>query len=89
MVNHTFCVTSLFLSKIGFSHNFGFRYTTKSIKDAKDSDFGLVSKKHEPKNRSLDWRPGPDKVGHKFENIPTCDVPHSQRNPNLKNFFST
>jgi len=44
--NDTFCVTFLFLSKIGFlSHNFGFRYARKPIKGSKDADFSLVSKK--------------------------------------------
>jgi len=82
--NDTFCATFLFLSKIGFfSHNYVSRYAGKLIKGAKDANFSPVSKKYEPKDGTLGWRPGPDKVGQKFENTPTCDVPH--RRPQTQN----
>jgi len=47
-------------------HNFGSRYARKPIKGFKDSDDSVVSKTNFRKNIDrLDWRPGPDKVGHK------------------------
>jgi len=45
-------------------HTFGSRYGRKAIKGSKDSDGSLVSTKTLGQNKgSLDWRPGPDKVG--------------------------
>jgi len=83
-----FCATFLFLSKIGFlSQNFGSRYAGKPIKCSKDADFSLVSKKIRAKNDLLGWRPGPDKFGQKFENIPTYD-PTENLKPKT-GFFST
>jgi len=82
IANAIFCVTYLFLSKIGFlSHNFSSRYARKSNKGSKDTDFGIVSKKG-----SLDCPTGPDEVGQKFQNTSTYDVPH--REPKTENFFS-
>jgi len=55
MANVTFCVTFLFLSRIGFlSHNFGYRYARRLNKGSKDADFSLVSKK----NLSQKWLVG-------------------------------
>ena len=74
--NYIFYKTSWILSKTGFlGHNFGFRYASKSIKGCKDANNSLVSKTTlRQKNCSLDWRPGPGKVGQKCENIPHCVV---------------
>ena len=61
-----------FLCKMGFlGHNSGSGHARRSIKGSKDANDRLVSKKIEPKNGSLDWRPGPVKVGQKFKNTPT------------------
>jgi len=47
MANVTYCVTSSFLSQIGFlCHNFGYRYARQPIKGLKDLDFSLVSNKN-------------------------------------------
>jgi len=44
--NYVFCETFWILSKTGFlSHNFGSRYTSKSVKGSKDVDHSLVPKK--------------------------------------------
>jgi len=51
-----------------WGHNFGSKYGTKPIKGSKDSDGSL--KNLEPKIGSLDWRPGPGKVGHKNAETP-------------------
>jgi len=38
---------------------------------------------------SLDWRPGPVKVGQKFKNTPTLGAPSRRTpNPNQKIFFN-
>jgi len=53
------------MGKMGFlSDNSGSRHARRSIKSFKDADDHLVSKKIlSEKNGSLDWRPGPGKVG--------------------------
>jgi len=67
MANDTFCLTFLFLSKMGFlSHNFGSRYASKPINNSKDTDYSLVYKK----NALLDWRPAPGTLGQKGESMP-------------------
>jgi len=56
-------------------HSFGSRYGRKPIKCSKNSDDSLVLTKNLSKKiGSLDWHPGPQKVGQKNRN-PTCDVP--------------
>jgi len=57
-------------------HNFGSRYVIRLIKDSVDADDDLVSKKTLSQNiGSLDWLPGPVKVGQNFKNIPTLLCP--------------
>jgi len=52
-------------------HNFGSRYARKPLKGSKDSGDSLVSKKNlSEKIYSLDWRPGPRKVGQKTQKHP-------------------
>jgi len=71
-------------------HNFGSRYAGKPIKGSKDSDNSLVSTKNLNETiGSLDWHPGPRKLGQKNENdTPTCDVlPQRNINPKQKIFF--
>ena len=53
------------------SHNSGSSYPRRSIKGSEDADDSLVSKKIEPKKWLMDWRPGPDKVGQEFKNMPS------------------
>jgi len=71
------------------AHNFGSRYSRKSIKDSKDADFGpSFQKKLEPKNVLLDWRTGLGKWGPKNAKTPTLVI-SSQRTSNSKqkNYF--
>jgi len=75
-----------FLSKGGFlSYKFGPRYASKSIKGSKDADHSLASKKRKPKNGSLGWRSGPDKLAKNAKTCPYCDV--TPRKPPIKKFF--
>jgi len=69
-------------------HNFGSRYARKPFKGSKDSDDIPVSKKNlSQKTGSLDWRPGPGKVGRK--NAKTSPVVTSPKeNPKLKKKIS-
>jgi len=68
-------------------HNFGSRHARRSIKSSIDAEDHLVSKKKfEPKNGSLDWRPGPVKVGQK-KAPPICDVPPGEPQTQIKIFF--
>jgi len=71
--NYVFSETFSILPKIGFfSHNFGYRYASKSIKGSTDADFGLVFMKTlSQKNGSMGWGPGPGKGGQKCENMPS------------------
>jgi len=65
-------------------HNVGSRYARKSVKGSKSWILPSSKKKLEPKNGSLDWRPGPGKGGQKTQKHPrTCDVPH--REPETQN----
>jgi len=50
-------------------HNFGSRYASKPTKSSKGWDYSLVSKKIDPKNGPLGWRPGLSKLGQKGENM--------------------
>jgi len=75
-------------AKCFFSHNSGSRHARRSIKGSKDGDDHLFSKQVLIQNGSLDWRPGPGKVGQKRKNMPSL-LRHQQKtpNPNRKNFF--
>jgi len=54
------------------THNFGYRYASKSIKGSIDADVDLVfNKTLSLKNGSMDWGPGPAKGGQNFQNIPS------------------
>jgi len=76
MINDAFCVTFIFFSKIGFlSHSFGSKYASKPIKDSKETDSRLVSKK--------DWHPGPGILSQKGENMFALRC-RPQRTPNVK-----
>jgi len=75
---------------MGFlGHNFGPRHARRSSKSSIDAGDHLVSKKSLSQNfGSLDWRPGPVKVGQKTENTPTLRAcPRRTPHPNQKNFF--
>jgi len=53
------------------THNFGYRYASKSIMGSVDADIGLVFKKTlSEKNGSMDWGPVPGTGCQKFENMP-------------------
>jgi len=62
--------SGIFTNFCSSSHNFGYKYPRKSIKSSEDSDDSLDLKKHEPKNGSLGWRPGPGKVSLKNAEYP-------------------
>jgi len=72
-----------------WGHNFGSRYARRSIKSSIDAGGLVVSTKSLSKNfGSLDWRPGPVKVGQKFKNTPTLGAPlRRTSNPNQKKKF--
>jgi len=75
--------------KCFWGHNFGSRHARRSIKGSIYTDDHLVSKKIEQKNGSLDWRPGPVKVGQKFNNTSILWPPPKRTpNPNKKVFFN-
>jgi len=69
------------------THNFGYRYASKSIQGSKDAEFDLVfNKTLSQKNGSMGWGPGLAKIS---KTCLLCDV--SPRNPptkNEKSFFS-
>jgi len=67
---HAFNAIFSFWGKMRFGgHNFGFRRARRSIKGCIDSDDHLVSKQIlSHKIDSLDWRPGPVKVGQTLKN---------------------
>jgi len=53
------------------THNFGYRYCSKSIKGSIDADVDLVfNKTLSQKNGLMGWGPGPAKVGQNFQNMP-------------------
>ena len=68
--------------KIGFvTHNFGYRYASKSIQGSIESDFDLVfNKTLSQKSGSMGWGPGPAKIS---KTCFLCDV--TSRNPPTKN----
>jgi len=75
MANDTFCLTFLFLSKMGFlSHNFGSRYASKPINNSKDTDYSLVYKK------MLCWIGAQRQVhlAKKVKACPHCDGTHKE-----------
>jgi len=68
-------------------HNFGSRYARKPIKSSKVSDDSLVSTiNFSEKIGSLDWRPGPHKVGHQNAKDTPLMMSH-QRTLNAKRIF--
>jgi len=71
------------------THNFGYKYASKSIKGSIDADFHLVfNKTLSQKNGSIGWGPGPAKCGQNVQNMPSL-WRHLQKTPteNEKNFF--
>ena len=63
------------------THNFGYKYASKSIKGSIDADFNLVFNKTLcQKNGSMGWGPGPAKI---YKTCLLCDV--TFRNPPTKN----
>jgi len=72
------------------THNFGYRYASKSIKGSIDADFDLVfNKTLSQMNGSMGWCPGPAKSCPNFQNIPSL-WRHLQKSPteNEKRLFS-
>jgi len=66
------------------THNFGYKYVSKSIKGSTGADFNLVFKKTlSQKNGSMDWGPGPAKCGQSFQNMPSL-WRHLQKSPHRK-----
>ena len=71
------------------THNFGYRYASRSIQGSIDVDSDLVlNKSLSQKSGSMSWGPGPAKGGKNFQNMPSlwCDLqksPHRKR----KTFF--
>ena len=54
------------------THNFGYRYASKSIKGSTDADVDLVFKNTlSQKNGSVGWGPEPAKNGKNFQNMPS------------------
>jgi len=70
-------------------HNFGSRHARRSIKSSIDADDHLAFKQSLSHIfGSLDWRPGPVKVGQKFKSTPTLWRPPKRiPNPNEIIFF--
>jgi len=70
--NYAFSERFVIFPKTGFlSHNFGYRYASKSIKDSFDADFDLVYNTNlSQKNESMGWVTGPTKSGQHFQNMP-------------------
>ena len=75
---------------MGFlGHNFGSSHARMSSKGSIDAEDRLVSKKGLSQNfGSLDWRPGPVKIGQKKQNPPTLRAsPRRTPHPNQNCFF--
>jgi len=54
------------------THNFGYRYSSKSTQGSIDADFDLVFHKTlSQKSGSMGWGPGPAKGGQNFQNMPS------------------
>jgi len=72
-------------------HNFGSRHARKSSKGSTDAEDHLVSNKSLSQNfGSLDWRPGPVKVGQKTKTPPLCEpLPGDPLTQIKKIFFSS
>jgi len=69
-------------------HNFGSRYARRPIKCSKNANDRLVSNKSlSQKNDSLDWRPGPLKVGQNSKTCPFVTSPREYPTPKSNNFF--
>jgi len=79
------------MPKTGFlTHNFVYRYASKSLKGSIDADFDLVfNKTLSQKNGSMGWVPGPAKGGQNFQNMSSL-WRHLQKSPHRKRkmFFS-
>jgi len=79
-----------FGGEMGFlGHNFGSRHARRSSKGSIDAGDCLVSKQSLSQTfGSLDWRPGPVKVGQKNKNTPTFRArPRRTPHPNQKKNF--
>jgi len=69
------------------THNFSYRYASKSIHGYIDVDFDLsFNKTLSQKSGSMGWGPGPAKGGQNFQNMP-CLWCHLQKSPYRKTFF--
>jgi len=71
------------------THNFGYRYASKSIKGSIDADFHLAfNKTLSQKNGSMGWGPGPANGGQNVQNMPFL-WRHLQKSPteNEKRFI--
>ena len=72
------------------THNFGYRYASKSIQGSINADFDLVfNKTLSQKNGPMGWGPGPAKGGQNFQNMPSL-WRRLQKSPHRKRitFFS-
>jgi len=71
--NYAFSEKFLIRPKTGFlTHNFGYRYSSKSIQSSIDADFDLVfNKTLSQKSGSMGWGSGPAKGGENFQNMPS------------------
>jgi len=78
-----------FCQKLFFSHNFGYRYASKSIKGSIDADFGLVFKKIlSQKNWSMGWGPGEGGRWPKIrKHALIVTSPPENAKPKTNNFF--
>jgi len=69
-------------------HNVCSRHARRSIKGSIDAgDYGVSKKSLSQNFGSLNWRPGPVKIGQKFKNSPNLGAPPRRTaNPNQKFF---
>jgi len=67
------------------THNFGYRYASRSIKGSIDADFSLVFKKTLIKTM-IHWVRGQVKVAKNMKTCPHCDVTSRTRQTE-KRFF--
>ena len=87
--NYAFSEKFWIRPKTGFStHNFGYRYASKSMEGSIDADFDLVFNKIlSQKNGSMCWCPGPSKGGQTFQNMPSLWRHIRNPPPKTKNVF--
>ena len=83
--NYAFSEKFWIRPKTGFlTHNFGYRYASKSIQGSIDKVFDLVfNKTLSQKSGSMSWGPGPAKGGQNFQNMPSL-WRHIQKSPHRK-----